>query len=184
MSGIEWVNSYVTDNKIYCVYNADNKDLVSEHAKCGGFPADSIETVSHVIGPSWGETERVKAVVTNLLSTADYGSSVVSSDLLGVRPSGNPIDQSGMVSMMSGDVQMEVNEVWSFDDIRFLANHTACVVIAKSHQKFTYKGQPNDDVATNTIVLEKEGSEWKVVRWQRSTGVDPSKAANPRQEGL
>ena len=82
MSGIEWVNSYVTDNKIYCVYNADNKDLVSEHAKCGGFPADSIETVSHVIGPSWGETERVKAVVTNLLSTADYGSSVVSSDFI------------------------------------------------------------------------------------------------------
>lgn len=186
MTGIEWVQSYVTENKIYCVYNAENKELIREHAKCGGFPADSVETVSHIIDGSWGETEKVKAAVTNLLSTPDYGSAVVSSDLMGIRPSGNPIDQTGMVAMLSGgDVEMQVNEVWSFDDIRFMGNQTACVVIAKSHQAFLYKGEQNDDVSTNTIVLEKESSgEWKVVRWQRSPGVAPVNASTPRQEGV
>lgn len=36
-SQIQWVHSYVTDNKIYCIYNAQNKEMVREHAKQGGF---------------------------------------------------------------------------------------------------------------------------------------------------
>lgn len=44
--------------------------------------------------------------------------------------------------------------------------------MAKSHQLYTYKGTSHDDVANNTIVLEKENREWKVVRWQRALGVD------------
>ncbi len=50
--GIEWVESYVTGDKIYCVYNADNKDRIMEHAQSGGFPADSVEEVTTMISPS------------------------------------------------------------------------------------------------------------------------------------
>jgi len=52
---IEWLHSYVTDDKIYCVYNAANEDLVREHARRGGFPADSIAEVKAMINPSTAE---------------------------------------------------------------------------------------------------------------------------------
>lgn len=51
MDGIEWVHSYVTGNKIYCVYRAKNPELIKEHAKKGGFPANSISEVTTVISP-------------------------------------------------------------------------------------------------------------------------------------
>jgi hypothetical protein len=54
-SQIQWVNSYVTDNKIYCVYNAPNEEMILEHAKQGGFPANSISKVSAVIDPLTAE---------------------------------------------------------------------------------------------------------------------------------
>lgn len=52
---IQWVHSYVTDDKIYCVYLAPDEDLILEHARCGGFPADRVSAVSAVIDPSTGE---------------------------------------------------------------------------------------------------------------------------------
>ena len=52
---IEWVHSYVTGNNIYCVYKAENEGLVKEHAKKGGFPANSIIEVSSVISPATAE---------------------------------------------------------------------------------------------------------------------------------
>lgn len=52
---IQWVNSYVTDDKIYCIYNAPNEEMVLEHAKQGGFPANSISKVSAVIDPVTAE---------------------------------------------------------------------------------------------------------------------------------
>jgi len=48
---IQWVHSYVTGNKIYCIYKAKNKEMIMEHAKKGGFPANSISEVSSVISP-------------------------------------------------------------------------------------------------------------------------------------
>ena len=51
-SQIEWVQSYVAENKIYCIYRAENKELVKEHAKKGGFPANSISEVSAGISPA------------------------------------------------------------------------------------------------------------------------------------
>ena len=50
--GIQWVHSYVTDNKIFCVYKAENIELIKEHAKRGGFPANAIYEVSSVISPA------------------------------------------------------------------------------------------------------------------------------------
>jgi hypothetical protein len=52
---IQWVNSHVTDNKIYCVYIAPNEEMVREHAKQGGFPANSIHQVSAIIDPTTAE---------------------------------------------------------------------------------------------------------------------------------
>ncbi|MGE5944311.1 MAG: DUF4242 domain-containing protein [Flavobacteriales bacterium] len=52
---IQWVHSYVTTDKIYCIYNAPNKDMVLEHAKKGGFPANSVNEVSTIIDPVTAE---------------------------------------------------------------------------------------------------------------------------------
>jgi hypothetical protein len=52
---IQWVQSYVTGDRIYCVYNAANEDLVREHAFKGGFPADRISEVRTVIDPVTAE---------------------------------------------------------------------------------------------------------------------------------
>lgn len=49
---IKWLHSYVTGDKIYCVYQAKNEDLVREHAMKGGFPANSVAEVKNVIDPS------------------------------------------------------------------------------------------------------------------------------------
>lgn len=52
---IQWVQSYVTDDKIYCVYIAPNKEMVLEHARQGGFPANSVAEVRTVIDPTTAE---------------------------------------------------------------------------------------------------------------------------------
>lgn len=52
---IKWVDSYVTGDKVYCIYRAKNEDLIREHAKRGGFPADRISEVSTVISPATGK---------------------------------------------------------------------------------------------------------------------------------
>jgi hypothetical protein len=49
---VQWLESFVTSDKLYCVYIAPNADRVREHATRGGFPADSIEAVSRVIDPT------------------------------------------------------------------------------------------------------------------------------------
>jgi hypothetical protein len=57
---IQWLQSYVTDNKVYCVYIAKNETLVREHAKKGGFPADRVSEVRSIIDPTTAEP-RVRA---------------------------------------------------------------------------------------------------------------------------
>jgi hypothetical protein len=52
---IQWVQSYVTDNKIYCVYIAPNEELVKEHARLGGFPANHVAQVKTIIDPTTSE---------------------------------------------------------------------------------------------------------------------------------
>jgi len=52
---IQWVQSYVTNDKIYCVYIAPNEEMVREHAKQGGFPVNSISEVKSVIDPTTAE---------------------------------------------------------------------------------------------------------------------------------
>jgi len=49
---IQWVHSYVTDDKIYCVYRAPSEDLIRQHAQIAGFPANSISQVRATIDPT------------------------------------------------------------------------------------------------------------------------------------
>jgi hypothetical protein len=52
---VQWVQSFVTDDAIYCLYLASDPEVVLEHARCGGFPADRISEVREVIDPTTGE---------------------------------------------------------------------------------------------------------------------------------
>lgn len=52
---IQWVESYVTEDKIYCVYQAPNKEIIQQHAEMGGFPANRIEEIKNVISPVTAE---------------------------------------------------------------------------------------------------------------------------------
>ena len=52
---VQWQQSYVTDNKIYCVYFADSEKEVLEHARQGGFPANSVSPVRAIIDPATAE---------------------------------------------------------------------------------------------------------------------------------
>lgn len=52
---IQWVHSYVTDDKIYCVYRAPDESMIREHAQKAGLPADSIARVRTVINPMTAE---------------------------------------------------------------------------------------------------------------------------------
>ena len=53
---IQWVQSFVTEDKVYCVYIAPNEDAIREHASLGGFPANRISEVKTVIDPTTAET--------------------------------------------------------------------------------------------------------------------------------
>lgn len=52
---IQWVHSYVIDDKVYCIYNAPDDALILEHARCAGFPADRISQVRAIIDPTTAE---------------------------------------------------------------------------------------------------------------------------------
>jgi len=52
---IQWVESYVTDDKIYCVYIAPNEEMIREHARQGGFPANRVSAIRRMIDPTTSE---------------------------------------------------------------------------------------------------------------------------------
>ena len=52
---IQWIHSYVTADKIYCVYHAPNEEAVREHAQKGGFPTNSVAKVFRIIDPTTAE---------------------------------------------------------------------------------------------------------------------------------
>ena len=52
---VQWVHSYVTGDRIYCVYIAENEDQIREHAKRGGFPANRVSAVKTIIDPTTAE---------------------------------------------------------------------------------------------------------------------------------
>ena len=54
-SQIQWVHSYVTDDKVYCIYIAPNEKAVREHAQQGGFPANRVSQIGTIIDPTSAE---------------------------------------------------------------------------------------------------------------------------------
>ena len=52
---IQWVESFVTEDKVYCTYIAPNEDMIREHAEQGGFPANKISEITSVINPTTSE---------------------------------------------------------------------------------------------------------------------------------
>ena len=58
---IQWVHSYVTGDKVYCVYIAPNEELIREHASQGGFPANRISEVKTIIDPTTAEERQQSA---------------------------------------------------------------------------------------------------------------------------
>lgn len=54
LDDVAWVESYVTDDKLYCVYDADDPATIEEHARLGGFPCDSVSEVRSTISPATG----------------------------------------------------------------------------------------------------------------------------------
>lgn len=52
---IQWLHSYVGDDKVYCVYMAENESLLREHARLGGFPVDAVTRVHQIIDPATAE---------------------------------------------------------------------------------------------------------------------------------
>lgn len=54
-SDIQWIHSYVAGDKIYCIYMAPNEELIREHARLGGFPANAITEISNIIDPMTAE---------------------------------------------------------------------------------------------------------------------------------
>ncbi len=54
---IQWVHSYVTDDKIYCIYVAPNEQMIREHAQQGGFPANRISQIRTIIDPTTAESD-------------------------------------------------------------------------------------------------------------------------------
>ena len=55
---IKWMHSYVTEDKVYCLYKAENEDLIREHAQRGGFPVNNITVISNVIDPKTASSKK------------------------------------------------------------------------------------------------------------------------------
>ncbi|HEY0529438.1 MAG TPA: DUF4242 domain-containing protein [Gemmatimonadaceae bacterium] len=58
---IQWVQSYVTEDKITCVYIAPNAEMIREHSRLGGFPADRILEIATIIDPTTAESNQLAA---------------------------------------------------------------------------------------------------------------------------
>jgi hypothetical protein len=52
---IKWEQSFVTDNKVFCVYEAANEELIKKHAELGGFPANKISEIKETLSPDFGQ---------------------------------------------------------------------------------------------------------------------------------
>jgi hypothetical protein len=52
----KWIESFVTEDKIYCIHEAESEAVIREHAKCGSFPINTVEEIKTVIGPATAET--------------------------------------------------------------------------------------------------------------------------------
>ena len=136
---------------------------------------------------SSAEEQQVKAVITSMVeeqlaamnskkveTIGAYMSKFTADGAIAIRPSGNPLPYANMKDMwISDDVVATQAKLVSIDSTRVFAGGLAAVATYTTHDKFSYKGTPNDDLAVWTAVLEKVGTTWKVVHGHRATGQPP-----------
>jgi hypothetical protein len=98
-------------------------------------------------------------------------------DMVFIRPSGNPMDIRSAKGMWLGDdVKTEAQALKSIDTVKILSCGMAAVATYTSHEKFTYKGSPNDDIAKYSMTFEKVGDKWTIVQGHRASGQPPAAA--------
>ena len=115
----------------------------------------------------------------------EYVEKFMAGDMVFIRPSGNPMDMSGFKGMWaSGAIKDASSELVSVDSSRLLGVFSCwpkalpvppgatAVITYTTHDKFTFQGNVNDDIAKFTAVLEK-GAGWKIVHAHRATGQPP-----------
>lgn len=102
-------------------------------------------------------------------------------DVIFIRPSGNPAGKGIFRSMMKNkDIVVESSRLISIESVRLFCNGNAAVVTHKRHDKFSYKGKLNDDIALFSNVLEKQpGGKWMIVFGTRASGQKPKKTEQP-----
>mmetsp|Transcript_16917 Transcript_16917/g.33050 ORF Transcript_16917/g.33050 Transcript_16917/m.33050 type:complete len:142 (-) Transcript_16917:202-627(-) len=103
-------------------------------------------------------------------------SNMISDDWLCIRPSGNPMDMKmweGMMDMMK-DTAFSW-ELMSIDTVKVLPGGKSAVVTITTHEKFTFQGTENDDIAKHTWVVVNNGDGWKCTHDHRATGQPPKK---------
>jgi len=94
-----------------------------------------------------------------------------------IRPSGNPMTKKmGDDMLLMPDITVEFCKLVSIDSVRIFAGGLAAVATVTMHEKFTFKGTPNDDIAKHSVVLEKSGEGWKMVHSHRATGQPPAES--------
>ena len=123
------------------------------------------------------DKEQIEQIVRDMCNV-DYtlGSKHMHEKCVFVRPSGNPLNMTQWVGMMTAtDVNMEANELVNINKVEVVGD--MAYVCYTTHGKFTYKGTVNDDVAVLTSVLQRIDGRWQVVFGQRSTGRGPSEQA-------
>ena len=119
------------------------------------------------------DKEKIISLLDELASPGKMGSFFVknaTSSFLLIRPSGNPIDAEGFEKMItSGDVVQEKAEITKIHRFEFLCENIAMCIFTLG-SKFSYKGNPNDDLPTVTSIFKKVDNIWKIHWMQRSTG--------------
>ena len=119
------------------------------------------------------EEEKIIQLINNFTAN-DYGEFLLNNatkDFLFIRPSGNPIDASGLIEMRtSGDLSCDgYTDVKKIHKLEFLSDNVAlCVFTLRS--SFVYKDIQNSDLATVTAILKKINNQWKLSWMHRSSG--------------
>ena len=119
------------------------------------------------------EEEKVRDVINDMCQV-DYklGMKHMHDDCVFIRPTGNPLNKKGWEAMMSNDdVKVESSKLVAVNKLSVCGG--CAYVCYTQHGKFSYKGNPNDDIAVFTCVLRKYDGVWKVVQGSRSTGRKP-----------
>ncbi len=107
---IQWVQSFVTNDKITCLYIAPNSELIREHAKRGGFPADKVLEVEAIIDPTTAESNKVAVGVSASASSSAENTFV---PMLRIAASGVVLPRPGQLSIPRGSTLKK--RTWHFD---------------------------------------------------------------------